>query len=115
MKLTREQIRDKQCTGIWITREGEEIPVSEMGDRHLVNSIRLMWRAASKKIGCLVGFYTMCPEPHGEAAQDVFDSVVETVLNLTQEDILDSFPSWSHLVAECERRGISVEKIVGGK
>jgi len=38
--------------GIWITRDGREIPVREMTDAHLVNSLRMMRRGGS---GCFHG------------------------------------------------------------
>lgn len=38
--------------GAWITRDGREIPVREMSDSHLMNSIRMMMRGGS---GCFYG------------------------------------------------------------
>lgn len=42
--------REKELAeqGIWVTREGQQIPIREMGDRHLLNSRRLLDRA-----GCI--------------------------------------------------------------
>ena len=40
------------ANGIWITRNGREIPVREMTDAHLANSLRMMRRGGS---GCFHG------------------------------------------------------------
>lgn len=40
------------ANGIWITGDGREIPVGEMTNAHLVNSIRMMQRGGS---GCFRG------------------------------------------------------------
>ena len=41
--------RAKQAlaNGIWLTRDGREVPVREMTDSHLANSIRMMQRGGS--------------------------------------------------------------------
>lgn len=46
--------RAEEClaNGIWLTRDGREIPVHEMTDAHLVNSLRMMLRGGS---GCFYG------------------------------------------------------------
>ena len=35
------------ANGIWLTRDGREVPVREMTDSHLANSIRMMHRGGS--------------------------------------------------------------------
>lgn len=46
--------RVEEClaNGIWVTRDGREVPVREMTDSHLVNSLRMMLRGGS---GCFEG------------------------------------------------------------
>lgn len=41
--------RAKQAlaNGVWLTRDGREVPVREMTDSHLANSIRMMQRGGS--------------------------------------------------------------------
>lgn len=39
------RIREAMDNQAWLTNNGREIPISEMGDRHLLNSYRMLVRA----------------------------------------------------------------------
>lgn len=48
-KSPKPKSRRKKSEPIWTTRDGQKIPISQMTDTHLVNSIKLLERTAEAK------------------------------------------------------------------
>lgn len=58
----------------WTTREGETIPIIDMEDHHLVNTIRMLERSADARI---ISWIQATPPPRGEMARDAFDAGID--------------------------------------
>ncbi len=84
--------------GTWITKEGQKIKISEMGDGHLVNSLQMLKRQG------FVGWRTLSaylygPRPNGEMAQDAFDREADEAFSRPYH------PAFDDLEDEVKRRG----------
>ena len=83
---------------IWKTRGGKKIPISEMTDSHLLNTIRFLQRAHQEAISA---GYDVLGMLHGEMAVES----VEQELHRLQEDGPASIaPLYEDLVREALRR-----------
>ena len=87
---------------IWITREGKEILVCDMGTSHLKNTMGMLERLADKRRKENFDFYMDCPEPAGEQANVDFEQQLEAII---EEDTGDYLPEiyWI-MVEELDRR-----------
>ena len=65
---TVEELRQKHNCLIWRTAEGEYVPITLMGERHLRNSYKLILR----RIAANVTPWAL-PTPNGEMAGDMWD------------------------------------------
>lgn len=89
----------------WTMRDGTKIRIKDMGDGHLVNTIRML-----KRYGALVKRHTemiyLCgPTPQGDMAEYAFNQEFDRVMDADPEefapDILED------LCAEADRRGLT--------
>jgi hypothetical protein len=91
---------------VWTTREGVEIYIKDMTDKHLVNSLRMLERntEAGRQKAIAMGelFLTTL---RGEQAQY---SIEQELANLESGEIdtRDIFPVYDDLVEEAEKRGL---------
>lgn len=80
--------KKRQDPKIWITREGQRIPIATMGDNHLINARNMVKRSGA--VG-LSEFRDLCDAylggggPNGEAAQDLFEYERIQFLDLGEE------------------------------
>ena len=88
----------------WVTRTGERIPVREMTDSHLVNTIRMLRRQSDK--------YTYLEEmggpPNGEMARDDWDWAVGQCAFLSRDEFFARIPTYPALLNEAARRKLKV-------
>jgi len=61
----------------WRTKEGQLIPVPEIGDRHLLNIYRMLDRQVRKIKEMTLFWMDPVWGPHGEHAQDAADQAME--------------------------------------
>jgi hypothetical protein len=98
-------------TATWRTRDGREVLISEMGDSHLLNTIRYLERnkeaivlnhvIAMSRIGSTFG---------GDGAQDAYDNAMAELADEEHETALEMcVPEYKALVAEAERRKLVVQ------
>jgi hypothetical protein len=87
-----EQERRKSLLsqGIWLTKEGEEIPVREMKDYHLLHSDRMLRRKGCISLRTLAA-YLYGEGPNGEMAQLAFASEQDEVFKAPVSPYLDLF------------------------
>jgi len=105
----RNELEERQlqeADDVWVTRMGERVRVSEMGDNHLVNTILFLQRHATKNLAALTACYVMGPAPRGEMAQDAFDREFDAVLDYTWQDKVPAI-FWL-MLTEAEHRGLRV-------
>lgn len=88
--------------GIWTTKDGREISVSDMGDSHLINTIAMLQRNAEVERIQTSVFYATCVGPQGEMAQDCFDHECDDVWDSTFENYVP--PIYSKMIEEATKR-----------
>jgi hypothetical protein len=88
---------------IWTTRDGRRVLVMDMSDEHLMNTIRMLER----NYAGILQTYLRGPEPHGEMAQDAFES---ELMHLTNEGPASIAPIYDRMCEEADQRGIDNEK-----
>lgn len=88
---------------IWTTRDGREIPVTEMDDRHLGNAIRFVKRAAEnyRYAGLsALSYSTTAPDGAAYAAERAADEAFDEAENCA---------AWGRILqAEADRRGLKL-------
>ena len=80
----------------WITKEGEEIKISEMDDLHLLNTIRFLEKRANQGIKRVYS----CGY---EANNDFETGDTEIVYG---QEALDSIEEYPYLLKEAKKRGL---------
>ena len=91
---------------IWVTKEGERIHVREMGDQHLVNTIRYLRRVGSQ---AKMALEIESPNLNGEMAQFFAERAHDKLLDMSLDEFLESeVETWPALLAEAERRKLNV-------
>jgi hypothetical protein len=93
--------------GIWITKDGRLIKISDMADDHLVNVIALLRRIVSKmRFDYDFSAYSMLSICNGEMAQDALESELLCDAQMSNEEWLECHTSYGELMEEVVRRGI---------
>jgi hypothetical protein len=103
--MGRERRPRASSNARWRMATGETIEISQMTDRHLCHTLRLLERIAGEIKGG-----TPSPDFQGEMAQydaeREWDARQDTDISDLAEEIN---PAYIHLVREAERRGLSWE------
>ena len=79
---------------LWTTRDGRQLPVEEMSDRHLINTIRMLERVAVRR------HYDTAEALDIDFAQSRDDHVFPVVPG----------PPFADMVAECRARGGAIRR-----
>lgn len=87
----------------WICKDGTQVRIEDMSDKHLMNTIRLIERAFT----IAVGRYLVGPAPQGEMAQDAFEAEYDA---LEEEGPGAVHPQYEVLCDEARERGIDTRK-----
>lgn len=93
---------------VWTTKDGHQMAVSEMDDKHLLNSIKMLQRATEKRnwresldsIGMASTF-------GGEMAQEACYSHSEELMRRKPAEL---YPIYKDMIAEAQRRGLDVDQ-----
>lgn len=90
---------------LWITKSGSKIKIGDMTDQHIINTIRMLHRAAEV-------YKNTIPFPmfNGEMAQMYAEQEYDKLMDTSVEEIADSqCRQYKHLIKELERRKLSYE------
>lgn len=94
-------------TGMWKTINGSEIRIVDMGNRHLINAIRMLERNAEKGAQALIDsgerFLTTLS---GDMAQYSVEQGLHS-LQSGEFEIEEIFPVYEELTEEADRRGLN--------
>lgn len=101
----------KEQTKLWTTKDGREICICEMSDSHLLNTIKLVQRAAEVKRINVMELYITTPPPNGDMAQYCFDREFDNVLESTYLDYVPKI--YRYLVLDAKRREIDIPDVNG--
>ena len=94
---------------VWTTKEDKEIMVRDMGDGHLLNTIKLLYRAAAGQKNKDDLVFLMPPFPQGDMAQMAFDEAGDQQFDRqTEEYVQDVY--WD-MMAEARLRGFDMEEL----
>ncbi len=104
-----------QPIAVWVTKDKQHIPITELEGQHLENIVKMLIRQAHVDIRKTQSFYLSCPMPHGEMAQDAFDAefdfwcddgTMENEVRVSRlEATLRKSERWQVIEIECVRRG----------
>lgn len=105
--LDREKHRQPSKT-VWVTRDGERIPVKKMTDNHLCNTIKLLLHAApGHKLREERELSRAMDVVHGDAATLAVENEYYMLSEMSIEDYLDMrVPTWEALLNEAVKRGL---------
>ena len=93
---------------VWVQRDGTPIKVKDMGDTHLINTIRMLQRAAGHIYDReVISAYLYATEPGGDMAQDMFDQEFDRALEREPWDWLKDTPLVSAMFKELKRRRVA--------
>lgn len=93
----------------WVTKDGERIPVREMSDSHLVNTIQYLRRNAQIQLmesTLAIGQYLSDDPPDGAW---LAATAAEHDLNGMDADefALEAYPTFAAMLKEAEQRGLA--------
>lgn len=93
---------------VWTMRDGTKIAIKDMGDQHIINTIRFLDRAAERihEQAIMDGFSALSAVNGEQARYSIEDGIAS--LEQDGSDPYDEFPIYEHLVAEASRRGLSL-------
>lgn len=99
---------------VWRTRDGREIPIEEMEDGHVLNTIRFLHRNAEMiRFGYFVRVYWSSPQPNGDGAQMAVDEECQRWAQLCDVDMLKrAVPQYVMLLLEATKRGLNVATVI---
>lgn len=86
----------------WKTRDGRVLPIADMGDDHLANTIRMLRRKGFIGRSTLEAYMTSGPS--GDMASMAFEQEQREVFSRPVSEALD------HLEAEARKRGLEVTR-----
>lgn len=95
---------------IWVTKEGERIPVKKMDDRHLLNTIRFLRRnALMLHAQQIKDAYEFSNTIFSEEAFDCHERYIRILESMTEEEFLEDICiTYNALVAEAKKRRLEV-------
>ena len=108
-KRTKTPVRAakrRKLEPVWVTRDKREIPVSQMTDSHLINSIKFIRKQqAALMENALVSAYAALTWMNGEMAQMAVESEIDMMeRGEYQEDCMPEI--YFDLINEAEKRGL---------
>lgn len=92
-------------TPTWRTRDGQEIPVRDLSNSHLLNIYRMLLRVIEEHCKeCLADAYVFASTCRGDGAIDAIESEIACIENADEDDIIQrEFPA---IHAEMDRRDL---------
>lgn len=87
---------------IWTTRDGQQIPLSQMTDSHLRNATGLVERTLAKMRDTQSSMWSAYSYVSGEAAERCLESDMDSL----EEEISETSITLERLWAEISRRGL---------
>lgn len=95
---------------MWKTKDGSNIRICDMGDRHLLNAMRMLAQQAEIKRAVSVHRFLQCPQPSGDMAQDCYQREFDELLDAEWLDFVPDI--YRSLVAEADRRQLDYEDYI---
>ena len=86
----------------WKTKDGCVVSVKDMGDSHLLNTVKMLQRCAMRKKLATEIFYVSCVPPTADGALDCFNHEFDDALDSTWIDYTP--PIYESMVKEIEKR-----------
>lgn len=94
-------------SGYWQTKDGRIVKITDMGDEHLINSVRLLKRVVGKmRFSRDLAGLSVLNFVQGEMAEYAIESDLQLDAGLSDEEWLERHTAYEELVGEAKRRGI---------
>ena len=92
----------------WTTKDGRKIPIKEMSDRHLSNTIAFLRRNAGQNILREMTVLNLgLATTNGEMAQDGIERELAALESCGDDEYLsEACPQFDALIEEAEKRGL---------
>ena len=93
--------------GIWMTKDGKKIKISDMSDGHLINSVRLLQRTVGKmRLGHQLSGFSMLNFVNGEMAEMAIENALQQEMEMDDEEWLEYHTHYEELIEEAKKRDI---------
>lgn len=93
--------------GIWMTKDGKKIKISDMSDGHLINSVRLLQRTVGKmRLGHQLSGFSILNFVNGEMAEMAIENALQQEMEMDDEEWLEYHTSYEELIEEAKKRDI---------
>lgn len=96
----------------WTMKDGTKIRIKDMGNSHLLNTLKMLKRAGKARLNRDLHWFWSVPEPSGEMAQLDFENGEQRLLDREWDDYMPDI--FSDLVEEADRRGLDGYKLMWG-
>lgn len=108
VKLDPNYVAYRNSKGVWVDAYGNEARVDQLSDTHLKNVGKTLLVRAWRILQNNRSFYSSCPGPDGEAAQDAFESEYQFWCEVDDfealEILVETLPFWEHFRREWIKR-----------
>ena len=94
----------------WLTAEGEIVRVTDMEDRHLFNTIRMLNGWADGIIGRMLdAAFSYSTMVNGEMAEYLLDQEIDNLMDMRPQDYAyDTYLAYPRMIKEASKRGLSI-------
>lgn len=107
--IPESESRSKPTATVWVPRDGQRIPVRDMGDQHLINTIRMLRRKAPFMMMNELRQMDRYIRDAPDGAAMGCESEADALINLSDDEYLSrTLPTFPALLAEAEKRGLEV-------
>ena len=90
----------------WVTKDREKVRISDMGDRHLSNTIEFLRR---NRYAYELQYALSIPDDLGDAASLAVDQEIESICSMTTDEALSLLVSpYERLLSEAKHRGLNL-------
>ena len=96
----------------WTMKDGAKIRIKDMGDGHLINTLKMLKRAGQRRLVRDINWFWSVPEPSGEMALLDFENIERELSDRTWDDYVPEI--FDDLVAEARKRGIDIAGLLWG-
>jgi len=98
----------KQLAKTWTMRDGTVIKISDMSDRHLINTLNYLWRNAEElRTRAAFALDIAAEQTNGEMAAYYLEQDANHLYEMEDIDYLSTREDYCEMLAEAKRRGLS--------
>jgi len=110
MAMCEEAGKPEMDDHTWVTKEGQEVKVADMGDSHLINTVRMLRRKADRmklvaELECIQAESMF----NGDMARLSMEQEAGRIAEMAEEDFLvETIPPYKRMLREIRIRGLEL-------